>query len=154
MFLAGADGKTPELRPPSIKGALRFWWRTVNGHLSLAELKKKETDIFGGGGEKAGRSKVIIEVLNQPDRKNIISEKPLPHKERTFQKNAIKTDFLFDVKITLTNEHNGFELKQVKSLFILFSILGGLGNRSRRGFGSFKINKIDDEIFNEAITKE
>lgn len=24
MFLAGADGKTPELRAPSIKGAIRF----------------------------------------------------------------------------------------------------------------------------------
>jgi len=25
MFLAGADGKTPELRAPSIKEALRFY---------------------------------------------------------------------------------------------------------------------------------
>ncbi|OPX29474.1 MAG: type III-B CRISPR module RAMP protein Cmr1 [Candidatus Omnitrophica bacterium 4484_171] len=35
MFLAGADGRTPELRPPSIKGAMRFWWRAMNGHLPL-----------------------------------------------------------------------------------------------------------------------
>jgi len=34
MFLAGADGVTPELRAPSIKGAMRFWWRACNGHLS------------------------------------------------------------------------------------------------------------------------
>ncbi len=27
LFLAGADGQTPELRPPSIKGMMRFWWR-------------------------------------------------------------------------------------------------------------------------------
>ncbi|MEZ4851046.1 MAG: type III-B CRISPR module RAMP protein Cmr1 [Bacteroidia bacterium] len=50
MFLNGADGKTPELRPPSIKGALRFWWRAVNGHLGLGELRKMETEIFGGTG--------------------------------------------------------------------------------------------------------
>ncbi len=30
MFLARADGKTPELRPPSIKGLMRFWWRAMN----------------------------------------------------------------------------------------------------------------------------
>ncbi len=30
MFLACADGKTPELRPPSIKGLMRFWWRAMN----------------------------------------------------------------------------------------------------------------------------
>ena len=61
MFLAGADGKTPELRPPSIKGALRFWWRAMNGHLvekkkdkngkeywDYTELKKQEAEIFGG----------------------------------------------------------------------------------------------------------
>ncbi len=47
MFLAGADGTTPELRAPSIKGALRFWWRAMNGHLSLEELRKQESDLFG-----------------------------------------------------------------------------------------------------------
>lgn len=60
MFLSGADGQTPELRPPSIKGALRFWWRAMNGHLSLEELKKKEDEIFGG---TEGRSKVVVRVL-------------------------------------------------------------------------------------------
>ncbi|MBK8563977.1 MAG: type III-B CRISPR module RAMP protein Cmr1 [Saprospiraceae bacterium] len=25
MFLNGADGQTPELRPSSIKGVLRYW---------------------------------------------------------------------------------------------------------------------------------
>jgi len=47
MFLAGADGKTPELRAPSIKGAVRFWWRAMNGCLSIKDLKEKESEIFG-----------------------------------------------------------------------------------------------------------
>ncbi|WP_201721812.1 type III-B CRISPR module RAMP protein Cmr1 [Desulfotomaculum copahuensis] len=29
MFIAGADGLTPEFRAPSLKGAMRFWWRAV-----------------------------------------------------------------------------------------------------------------------------
>ena len=36
-FLGGANPKgTPELRPPTIKGALRFWWRAQRG---ISDLK-------------------------------------------------------------------------------------------------------------------
>ncbi len=30
MFIGDADQKATSLRPPSIKGALRFWWRALN----------------------------------------------------------------------------------------------------------------------------
>ena len=63
MFLGGADGKGAELRAPSIKGALRFWWRAMNGHLPLKELHEREAEIFGGSGDKQGRSKVIVRVV-------------------------------------------------------------------------------------------
>lgn len=68
MFLAGADGQTPELRAPSIKGAMRFWWRALQREASPEVLKKKEDYIFGGIGiggkeEKAKRSKVILMVV-------------------------------------------------------------------------------------------
>jgi len=64
MFLGGADGQTPELRPPSIKGAMRFWWRAMNGHLSLKALKEREAEIFGASDEKIGRSKFSIRILS------------------------------------------------------------------------------------------
>ena len=57
MFMYGADGSTPELRPASIKGVLRFWWRAIHGDLSLKELHEKEGEIFGSTDK---RSKVII----------------------------------------------------------------------------------------------
>jgi CRISPR type III-B/RAMP module RAMP protein Cmr1 len=49
MFLGGADGQT-ELRMHSVKGLLRFWWRTfvypsVNG--DLKKLAEKEAQLFG-----------------------------------------------------------------------------------------------------------
>ena len=146
MFLAGADGQKPELRPPSIKGALRFWWRAMNGHLSLVDLKKKESEIFGGGGENASRSNIIIEVLNQPKKNDIKTAYPLPHKKPGdkgyFPKKSIQAGFEFKIKISFLKESKNFDLGKAKNLFIIFSILGGLGNRSRRGFGSFRINKI------------
>ncbi len=73
MFLAGADGKTPELRPPSIKGLMRFWWRAMNGHLPLEELKKEEGKIFGTSDEKIGRSKFNIRIKKQPTSDDILN---------------------------------------------------------------------------------
>ncbi len=63
MFLSGADGRTPELRPPSIKGMMRFWWRALHGHLAIEKLKEKEAEIFGASDEKIGRSKFSIQVF-------------------------------------------------------------------------------------------
>ena len=67
MFLNGADGTTPELRAPSIKGALRFWWRAMNGHLTIRELQKREVELFGGSYET-----VDNEGNKKQDRKSVV----------------------------------------------------------------------------------
>ncbi|MFQ3675622.1 MAG: type III-B CRISPR module RAMP protein Cmr1 [Endomicrobiia bacterium] len=43
MFLCGADGRTAELRPPSIKGLMRFWWRALKGLEDIAKLREEES---------------------------------------------------------------------------------------------------------------
>ncbi len=133
MFMAGADGITPELRAPSIKGALRFWWRAMNGHLSLENMKKVEGEIFGST-EK--RSKVIIRVIQKLKESSF---KPLlPHKPDSFKSNGFNEKLQFEIKFSLTSSEH-FTLEQLKSLFILTVTLGGFGKRSRRGMGSVKI---------------
>jgi CRISPR-associated protein Cmr1 len=63
MFLGGANQDTSDgIRPPSIKGALRFWWRALNWGVfrskepekssdgdanALRNLHKKESQLFG-----------------------------------------------------------------------------------------------------------
>jgi len=144
MFLAGADGKTPEFRAPSIKGAMRFWWRAMNGHLSLKELKKRESKIFGGSGENEGKSKVFIKILGYPQESDNYKYRPLPHSEtKKFTFPAIKPGEKFELEIRL-RENIQFS---IKNLIILTSILGGLGKRARRGFGSFGIKSINNENF-------
>lgn len=136
MFLGGADGQTPELRAPSIKGTLRFWWRAMNGHLSLEELKKRESDIFGGT-DGSGRSKLLIKT-------DIISQETgietlVPHKsfmkQRAFTVNQTK----FKVHLRLIQNLKFFGKEQMESLFVIASTLGGFGKRSRRGMGSVTI---------------
>jgi len=164
--MSGADGVTPELRAPSIKGALRFWWRAMNGHLSLTELKKVEGEIFGDTGH---RSKVIIREELENDNYKLLhydgrSENSLlPHKGGSIakcfpvnelSKFRINLCLVKDVKVILsTGEDYNFNHNNLCDLFKLICVLGGLGKRSRRGFGSIKINQTklnggDWEVFN------
>ena len=149
MFLAGADGKTPELRPPSIKGALRFWWRALNANLvqkeNYTKLKQQESELFGGT-DSGGRSKVIISVDNQTTKTT--TAHPTPHKERPFPKPAFAVGSKFEMTVNVI-ENRVMTAEQVKNLFIIVSLLGGIGNRSRRGFGSFKITEINDVKFEQ-----
>lgn len=149
MFLAGADGTTPELRPASIKGALRFWWRAMNGHLEWKEMAKLEGKIFG---DTKQRSSLII-MIEETIHYNGVSKSPmLPHK-KIERESSITPCFpvsnqQFKVRLSLTNEASGLKFEQMKSLFILTCVLGGLGKRSRRGFGSVNIVAFDDVINN------
>ena len=50
MFIYGAASL--ELRTSSLKGLVRYWWRALNGHLPVKELREKEELLFGSGDEK------------------------------------------------------------------------------------------------------
>jgi CRISPR-associated protein Cmr1 len=141
MFLAGADGQTPELRAPSIKGALRFWWRAMNGDLGLGELKEREDEIFGGTGN---RSSFTIQIF-QSDFSTSISEL-VPHKPFMKQQ-AFQVGETIEIKFT-SIKPKFFDIEKIKSLFQLVVCLGGFGKRSRRGMGSLKIlnQKMPDSL--------
>jgi CRISPR-associated protein Cmr1 len=66
MFMAGADRRTPELRPSEFKGMMRFWWRAIRADDDIEKLREEEAEIFGGTGEKEGKSKVKVKVYPQP----------------------------------------------------------------------------------------
>lgn len=157
MFLSGADGVTPELRAPSIKGALRFWWRAMNGHLSLEELKRQEGEIFG---DTSKRSSILLYPINiltkQEDR---ISG--TPHHRNGYCKtnrnncfyrngvcgksklqNALFYNFSMKVGFNINKITNEDIIRLVKTTFLL----GGIGKRVRRGFGSVQITKIDNDV--------
>ncbi len=140
MFLAGADGATPELRPPSIKGIMRFWWRAFNGHLSLDKLMKLEGEIFGAADKNIGKSKFSIQVSN--NRLAIDEYYVIPHK-KTFRAKGFSP--CQKISIGLSCYDNISEYSDILKISLL---LGGLGKRSRRGFGSIRILKVDTEQYN------
>lgn len=73
MFIGGAaQHEQPELRPPSIKGALRFWWRALywaecvqqnpgNRDAALNCLHQQETEFGAAAKEECyGQGKVAL----------------------------------------------------------------------------------------------
>ena len=144
MFMYGADGTTPELRPASIKGVMRFWWRAINGNLPLDDykendklkkgLKSQEADIFGNTDKKSSFSiRTSSTQILQTEKIN-----PLPHKFKKdgralFEISSFKTNQIFEITFI------GKNLELVENIFKLTTILGGFGQRSRRGFGSIQI---------------
>jgi CRISPR-associated protein Cmr1 len=145
IFMYGADGKSPELRPASIKGVMRFWWRAINGDLPLDDLKKQEDEIFGSTEKRSSFSIRVNEDLKSK------KEYPLPHKKKGdkgyHQKNAFIANQTFQVIF------RGKNLELISNIFKLLTLLGGFGQRSRRGFGSIRIKEDDTLISIEEIKK-
>ncbi|MBO1401506.1 type III-B CRISPR module RAMP protein Cmr1 [Vibrio cholerae] len=62
---AGEVDKDMPIRASAIRGQLRFWWRIACGPEDPKELFEKETEIWGGIGEKEAKaSRVEIRVSN------------------------------------------------------------------------------------------
>jgi CRISPR-associated protein Cmr1 len=160
MFLAGADGQTPELRAPSIKGAMRFWWRALNGHLvekdektgkwEYSKLKKEEGKLFGGTGDQASRCPFSMQLI--AGEREISPDMPLvPHDRKRGRQDAFSIGQPFQVKIRGDAGIVAF----VEAMFPLTAALGGVGKRSRRGMGAFAIEKVKkngDEVTNRYPT--
>lgn len=157
VFMGGADPRQNELRPPSIKGAMRFWWRAMNGHLSLKELKKQEAKLFGDSGEH-GRSKFVIRLKDVNKVKTAFISLTPHHREGYCDKNK-RACFYRKEKCMKANLQKGIfynfnlclnchqsDTMPLESLIKLFLISGGFGKRSRRGFGSVRIDKINDRV--------
>jgi CRISPR-associated protein Cmr1 len=152
MLLSGADGQRPELRPPSIKGVLRFWWRAMNGHLKLENLKKQEAMIFGSANEKlGGRSKVRIKckVLSHGQKlkidsveKNVFTGFHYLFYSAYMNKREYLPNLVFEISLS---SHDSDCLLSASYAMWLLSNLGGLGTRARRGGGNFLIDKVEDE---------
>jgi CRISPR-associated protein Cmr1 len=163
MFLGGADGKTAELRAPSIKAALRFWWRALNVENDFSKVRKKESEIFGGAGENDQRSKFNLrlkysefEPCAKPFRKheykvpakrgsipiNIIDYLAfgvIDNKTKSLSRQYIEQGFKFDVEVFSPYQDLGLAEEEFTLLFALMSVVGGLGSKSRNGFGRLQL---------------
>jgi CRISPR-associated protein Cmr1 len=146
LLVHGADGATPEMRTSSIKGGLRYWFRAINCHLDSPHLYEEEGKLFGDTSQK---SSVRIKVSTSEFSKHISSFEVLPHwsvkGRRSFKVDGILPGTDFTVKLIAPPQY----LERVTTLFEVFSFLGGIGKRVRRGMGSFMVTEISGSTRSE-----
>ena len=141
-FCYGASN-TVELRPSSFKGLMRYWYRALIAENDVKKLHEKENQLLGS---TSNFSSFRIKVLNHINMKNDVGkEELLPHKNNSFRGNAIKQGFKFKLELSSKSE----KLDKIADIFELSLLLGGIGKRSRRGFGSiantdWKFNDVND----------
>lgn len=165
LFLAGADQTTAELRAPSFRGLMRYWYRALIGGVvsDLETVKKIETAIFGA----TDRGSVISVNVSA------VSGKPKEFTEQTSvrvggrwqatgkgyllwsmaksgsrEKGNLKParwyfppEVRFQVTLSV-REANAARLEQALAAFWLLTHLGAVGSRSRRCVGSLTVDSI------------
>ncbi|MCF8245167.1 MAG: type III-B CRISPR module RAMP protein Cmr1 [Saprospiraceae bacterium] len=174
-FLGGADPKgTPELRPPSIKGALRFWWRAMNGHFvengengkpTFRKLLENDETLFGGINQVMQKSPVTVRAVEK-EMNYIEGQKIVDHRQYegidylfyTFKHHkkddlGFNTGSQFDVIFSCLEKDHEILLKTIASFWLLVN-LGSLGTRARRGAGAFSVDGIIDRqgILNNGLS--
>ena len=147
-FIGGVDNKNiSEFRISSLKGLLRFWWRVYQQYNSEEELYKKESQIFGDTDHKSTFSISSVQPLE-----------PIIGSGQSFNLNQEGIKYLFfsmygsygrsawlNPGTTIDLKFRFFKGEYIKDILTSLWWLenfGGIGARSRRGAGSFRIREI------------
>ncbi len=166
MFLGGADQKAVALRPASVKGALRFWWRALywshwlkqakNDEVeALQQLHAEEARLFGIAATKEGGGQGIfllqvaapnIQTRDQvfapmgPGQLYLLGQGLATFKDGNHcLRNAIQRNGEFTLKLIFKPKATPDSVSQISNALLLFGLLGGLGSRARHGLGSVAI---------------
>lgn len=140
LFCRGAYSDVPEIRPPSIRGMVRWWFRQLGG------TPDEEKELFGGlnqfGDKSRGKvaaSQVIFRVV--ASNLKIATPKPatLPHKagaasapQSAFLENGF---FRLEVVSRFAALSDATE-NRLRNALDVWTLLGALGLRGNRGGGS------------------
>ncbi len=152
LMMHGSDPKKAELRVPSIKGALRFWWRAIQEDDDLVRLKNKEGLIFG---DTARKSPILLNVqhalMPQKNNKQVYDKyncKPgicKPGIQYLFYPlNMNKDGTLFEsgsfsMMIRFRGDVKNIDIeKELIETLNYLNFFGNIAGRGRRGAGSVK----------------
>ncbi len=158
-FVNGSDPRgSPEHRAPSIRGQLRYWARAIIGARTtdLKTVWEQESAAFGS--TKAG-SPVIVRVNPiYPARENIDRIPMLPHRQHTGGNVSRMEGMKPDTPFTLRCQTRPAVVMPplFEQALTVWLLLGGVGKRSRRMFGSpgirnHPVNNFEDVALASAL---
>jgi len=165
MFCSGADQSKAELRLASFKGALRFWWRSLMwGEIrDVKKLHEREGKLFGSSeyGQSLIRMRFQkLDLKTQVSAGQVFGKGRLPgahylgygvmeaFTEKTGKKavqlvRPMIPGGIFTVELRFHPCTDKTSIKDVRRALILLGTIGGLGSKSRKGFGSLTLTKLN-----------
>ncbi len=154
LFLSGTNKEQAEFRPASLKGAMRYWYRALDPN-----YREREPAIFGGTDKENGQAKFLLRyepiAWKQGNWNKYKFSKSYDGSEKKLMNGIAYLGYPLDSKIKGERVQRaylnpGTEFK-VQLLFLkttdeirravlgslwMLGHIGGLGSRSRRGFGT------------------
>lgn len=151
LIIAGADNNSYNLekeglRPPSVRGALRWWFRAMMAGIidyRWETLRELESTVFGSTSQQslfqvralapAATSTTVYVRMN--DDKDLVL--PRGGSRRSPKRAALASNSYFPLRLNLYDPRIS---PIVLGSFWLLAMLSGVGARTRRGFGSVWLN--------------
>lgn len=148
LFMIGANQAKAEIRAPSIKGVIRFWWRALHyaEAKTLPVLKQREEALFGSTKRQSS-----VRFAIEYGQKQLPTDSPgatpkwlqgkkgcvylgygVINVQEHLERPCIQYGRSFTLNIVSNNEINSSIIDAVK----LFGLIGGAGAKSRKGYGS------------------
>lgn len=132
-FCRGAYRDQPEIRVPSIRGMVRWWFRALGG------MREQEKAVFGGVHGGAAASRLVFRVSNVSAHKADPNPATLPHKSggQASPQAAFASGAKFHLSVTSRLSPLPDDLvRRVENALEVWILLGSLGLRANRGGGS------------------
>jgi CRISPR-associated protein Cmr1 len=154
------------VRAPEVRGQLRFWWRATRGGStdgSLQDMKRREEEMWGSAGEKSGPgpSQVTVRILEweagevikekdvntrQGRRRVDIADPRSPWSYVAFplratddmEAGSVRSDVSFGMELAYPDKFN----VDIEAALWGWETFGGIGARTRRGFGALECTKV------------
>lgn len=170
-FCAGADPAKAEIRAPSIRGQLRWWFRVLGGFKGLPEnLRSQESLIFGSIAGDSGQAGLLTTRVANPSIQTSVKDSS----QLGYQPFSGASYLTFPIQSRTRNGqtvgYNGrgvidsgsFELQTIwkgkpelsiyiEALVSVFGHLGSLGFRGRRAMGALAFNEQSPMSLLEAL---
>ncbi len=168
MFIGNAEQKADSLRPPSIKGALRFWWRALHWgrylrksgtvYEALRHLHQQEAYLFGSAADEAGsgQGRFLLRVSEQP---RLTLETVWPQNNTgsgylgyglmatndQLHREGLKEGADFTMELRFKPGTPSSDVETLIETLRVWSLFGGLGSRARRGFGAVTLLELNGQ---------
>jgi CRISPR-associated protein Cmr1 len=159
------------VRATSIRGQLRFWWRATRGgqYATVEQLKEAEDALWGAASGDGGGGPSLVEVVVKDGAKGasdvpfvVEGTRQRPKLKKRFgssvpeyaafplqppQKEQVPeieiTPVWLNVTFTLVITYPESQRADVEAALWAWETFGGIGGRTRRGFGALELLQVD-----------